>query len=77
MSATSELQSRFARAVEAEYETRAAAYLASGLSPEQAHQRALEDAKDLGTKTLDELRRRGLFPWADMKLEQEDDANVF
>jgi hypothetical protein len=57
------LQTRFARAVEAEYGRRLVAYQAAGLSPEEAHLCALEDAKRLGREVLDELRRRGLFPW--------------
>jgi hypothetical protein len=57
------LQSRFGRAVEAEYARRAVAYQAAGLSPNEAHQHALKDAKRLGRQVLDELRRRGLFPW--------------
>jgi len=58
-----DLRSSFVRALEAEYRRRATAYQAGGLSPEEAHGRALEDAKDLGRQALDELRRRGLFPW--------------
>jgi len=57
------LQTRFARAVEAEYARQAAAYRDAGASPEQAHERALEDAKRLGHDVLEGLRRRGLFPW--------------
>jgi hypothetical protein len=57
------LQTRFARAVEAEYGRRLVVYQAAGLNPEEAHLRALEDAKRLGREVLDELRRRGLFPW--------------
>jgi hypothetical protein len=57
------LQSRFARAVEAEYARRLVVHQAAGLSPEEAHVCALDDAKRLGREVLDELRRRGLFPW--------------
>jgi hypothetical protein len=57
----SALQTRFARAVEAEYARRLVAYQAAGLSPEEAHLRALEDAKRLGRDTLEELWRRGLL----------------
>lgn len=57
------LQTRFARAVEAEYGRRLVVHQAAGLNPEEAHLRALEDAKRLGREVLDELRRRGLFPW--------------
>lgn len=59
----SDLQSRFARAVEAEYDRRLAAYEADGIDPAHAHTRALEEAKELGRQALEELRRRGLFPW--------------
>lgn len=61
------LQSRFARGIEAEYGRRAAAYQEAGLTPEDAHLRAIEDAKQFGLEALEELRRRGLFPfsWAE------------
>lgn len=56
------LQTRFARAVEAEYVRREASYREAGSSPEKAHLRALEDAKQLGWHVLEELQRRGLCP---------------
>jgi hypothetical protein len=59
------IQSRFTRAVEADYARRAAAYQSAGLNPDEAHVRALEEAKDVGREALEELRRRGLFPWVD------------
>lgn len=56
------LQQRFARAIEAEYVRRDAAYRHIGLGPEQAHLRAFRDAKALGQQVFEGLRRRGLFP---------------
>jgi len=60
-----ELQSRFARAVEAAYEQRCEHYQAMGVDPERAHALALEEAKLLGREALEQLRLRGLYPWAD------------
>ena len=70
-----ELQARFARAVEAEYATRAAAYREAGLDPETAHRRGLEDAKELGRKALAEVQRRGLF-WYDVESPTRPDAET-
>ena len=64
------LQARFARAVEAEYARRAAAHRDAGASPEQAHERALEDASRMGRDALWELRRRGLFPWPNVEPDE-------
>jgi hypothetical protein len=58
------LQSRFVRGLEAKYERLAAAYRESGLGLDDAHRRALEEVKQFGREALEELRRRGLFPWA-------------
>ena len=63
------LQTRFARAVEVEYVRREAEYREAGSSAEEAHLRALEDAERLGRHLLDELRRRGLFPWTSDEAE--------
>jgi hypothetical protein len=49
-------QSRFVRALEAEYAARIA-------GAEAAHELVFEDVKALGRAALDELGRRGLFPW--------------
>ena len=62
-------QTRFVRALEAEYERRAAHYRSAGLSPVEAHRRALEEAKQLGREALEELRHRGLFPWSGVGAE--------
>ncbi len=59
----SELQSRFARRLEAEYERRAASYGAQGMDALAAHRRAFKEAKDLGRRVLNELNRRGLYPF--------------
>jgi hypothetical protein len=56
-------QSRFARAVEAEYDRRVAQYTMTGRTHEHARGHALADAKRLGREVLDELARQGLFPW--------------
>jgi hypothetical protein len=68
------LQTRFVRAVEAEYDRRVALYRTTGLSDAASHERALEEVKELGRRTLDELRRRGLFPWS--AVESEEDQHV-
>ncbi len=64
------LQTRFARAVEAEYSRRVAAYQRVRLNPEDAHLRALEEAEELGRQALEELRLRGLFPWVSPDLSE-------
>lgn len=71
MSAATGLQIGFARAVEAEYARRVAACQEAGLNPEDAHLRALEEAKQLGREALEELGRRGLFPWPGTEPETE------
>jgi hypothetical protein len=58
-----DLRSQFARAVEAEYELRARRYRVEGLDPGEAHQRALQESKDVARHALQELCRRGLFPF--------------
>jgi hypothetical protein len=58
-----DLEGRFTRAVEAEYAERAARYRAAGADRESAHQQALEEAKDLGRRALEDLRAQSLFPW--------------
>ena len=70
------IQSRFARAVEARYARQATRYQDAGLGPKQAHLRAFEDAKKLGREALEELRRRGLFPWRGAELEPEGGPDV-
>ncbi len=70
------IQWRFVRAVEAEYVRRATGYQDAGLGPEQAHLRALEDAKQLGREALEELRHRGLFPWLGAERAREADPDV-
>jgi hypothetical protein len=57
------MQSAFARAVEAEYQVREARYRAAGAGGDAAHRRALEEATELARVALDDLRRRGHFPW--------------
>ena len=71
-----ELQTRFARNLEAEYGQRAASYIAEGLDSEESHRRALEDAKQLGQEALEELGRRGLFPWSGAEGKREGDPDV-
>ena len=66
MSGSTDVQGRFGRAMEAEYEQRAASYRAAGLESDQAHERALEEIKQLGRTVLEELQRRGLFPWPEI-----------
>lgn len=64
------LQSRFARALEMEFEQRLGRFRAAGLEPEAAHERALTDVLRVEGEALEELRRRGLFPWR----EEDGDA---
>lgn len=71
MSAPTDLQNKFARAVEAEYQQQVVSYRADGLSLEDSHARALEDAKQRGREVLEELRRRGLFPFSGAEVEPE------
>ncbi|OFV84988.1 MAG: hypothetical protein A2W26_04680 [Acidobacteria bacterium RBG_16_64_8] len=61
----SDLQNRFSRRLEAEYERRAAGYRTQGLDPGTAHRVALEETKDLGRRALDEPCHKGLFPFPD------------
>ena len=70
------MQARFCHAVEAEYARRSAAYQRSGLNPEDAHVRALEEAKQLAREALEELRRRGLFPWPGAEQDGERGLDV-
>jgi hypothetical protein len=56
------LRARFTRAMETEYTQRVARYRAAGADPASAHQRALEEAKELGRQALEVLRQRRLFP---------------
>lgn len=49
--------------MESEYERQRAEFEARGYDAEAAHQQAFKGAKDLGTRLLEELRRRGVFPW--------------
>lgn len=76
MSSAADLQTSFTRAVEAEYAKRVIDYRDAGLSFDAAHERALQDAKQLGRETLEELHRRGLFPWPGAGLEKEGGVNV-
>ena len=76
MTAAVDQRAGFVRAVEAEYARRVTAYQGAGLSPEGAHLRALDESKQFGREALEELRRRGLFPWLSAELEQGDGADV-
>lgn len=75
VSAATDLE-QLARAVDAEYEQRAASYRAQGLDPEEAHQRSLNGAKQLGRDALEELRRRGLFPWPGTEVDPPAPARL-
>ena len=70
------MPSRFTHAVEAEYARRAAAHQRAGLNTEDAHVRALEEAKQLEREALEELGRRGLFPWSGAELNREGGPDV-
>ncbi len=58
-------RSRFARAVVAVYERRTAQYRVGGLSPDAAHARALDEAKQAAREALTQLTRMGCFPWTE------------
>lgn len=63
MSTATDMHNAFVRAMEAEYEQRVASNLAGGLALEDAHVQAFEDVKLFGRAVLQDLSRRGLFPW--------------
>ena len=77
MSPAANMHAAFVRAMEAEYELRVAKYRAAGLGPEDAHGWAFEDVKQFGREVLQDLHRRGLFPWPkDTEPKAEGGADV-
>jgi hypothetical protein len=64
-----ELQSRVVRAVEAHYDCTVAAHRAAGMEAGEAHERAFRDAVRVLGEALEELRRRGLFPFPEGEIK--------
>jgi hypothetical protein len=71
-----ELQSRFVRALEARYAAHVTQLMAKDLDADSAHECALEQITDFGREALEELRRRGLFPWRSIDPVEDSPAGV-
>jgi hypothetical protein len=71
-----DVQSRFVRALEAEYEASVVAELGAGLLLDVAQVRAFECVKSRGAEVLDRLRAAGLYPWQEGGVGEPEEAGT-